>query len=282
MNKKLMNYLCISLSLILFIYSFKYTSLIKESIINSITIYFYNVLPSLFISNIIINIISQSNIDYYIYKYTNNIYLYIIFISFLCGSPISSILINNLYKKNYISKNDINYLICFTTLNNPIFIYFFLSKIISKYYTITIIIIIYIYNIIIYLIYRKKLSFKKITLLNNSNISISKVIKDASLNQIPIIGTILFFSLIIDILSLDSNCLVSGLIEVTKGLNCVINSNLNINNIISIITSILLFNSLSIHIQISNILPEDTNYKYFYTIKIIMIMICLGYYKMRM
>lgn len=276
MNNKIINYLCIFISFGLLIYFFINSYVFKESIINSSKLYLYNVLPSLFISSIIINLLNQTNLDYIIYKYTHNIYIYILIISFLVGVPTNIILIKDLYNKNYITKDDISYILCFTSINNPLFIYNFTSIIFNTKIAIIYILIIYLINTLIYLMVRKKLSFKKITLLNKYNISLTKVIKDASINQIPIFGTILFFKLVIDLLRINNNCLISGLIEITSGLNCLMVNNSYNSYILPLF--IILFNSLSIHIQISNILPENINYKYFYICKYIILIIIIIIY----
>lgn len=277
MNKKIKGIIFLILSILLFIILFYKIDIIKELVTNNSIIYFKNVFPILFISNILINIINNSPLLNIIYKYTKNIYIYIFIISILSGCPFNSIVLKDLYNKKIITKKDIEYIICFTTINNPLFIYSYLKNCLS------IMFLLYLYNIIIFIIFYKKLSHINKLSVNNYDISLPLCIKDAIYSQINIFASIIFFSFVSDLLvtsTLSYSCLLKGLLEVTKGLNCLVNINFQTKIKELYFLIILLFNGLSIHIQISNNLPKDINYKLFYITKLIpFIMLITTLYK---
>ena len=94
-------------------------------------------------------------------------------------------------------------------------------------------------------------------------------------NLIKIMGIIIFFKIILDLLmTKESICysLLKGLVEVTTGLNDLVNFNISIKikEIISYI--IISFMGLSIQMQMSIILEKyNIDYKYFYTSRVFII-----------
>lgn len=116
-----------------------------------------------------------------------------------------------------------------------------------------------------------QLSYQKIKLKSE----FIDTIKSSIFNLISIFAIIAFFKLLCDITLQETNIytiIAKGLIEITQGLNSLIN--FAINNQIKqfIVLTIIIWGGFSIHIQISNILNEyNINYKYFYLSRLILI-----------
>ena len=103
------------------------------------------------------------------------------------------------------------------------------------------------------------------------------IISESTFNMIKIMGIIIFFKIILDLVMTKNNVLISllkGLIEVTSGLNTLtlINTKVIIKEIISYI--IISFMGFSIQMQISTILENyNINYKYFYLSRLFLIIL---------
>ena len=79
--------------LLLFIYSLTNNTLITEKIIYSTNIWLTKIVPTLFPTFIIVDLISNSKIPYYISKYLHINYIYIL--SIISGSPSNAYLLSN-------------------------------------------------------------------------------------------------------------------------------------------------------------------------------------------
>ena len=92
-----------------------------------------------------------------------------------------------------------------------------------------------------------------------------------------ILGTLIFFNLIINLLPINNQLLkniINGLLEITTALSSL--KYININKTLKIILTIiyLSFSGLSIHIQIKSIFP-DTNYKLFFKSRLLTLIISM-------
>ena len=117
----------------------------------------------------------------------------------------------------------------------------------------------YLSNAIIWIIYNKKLE-KNSKIISQSTINIANSIKKAMNTTIMVLGTITFYLVISNILNL--NIYLRGILELTQGLNLLINNNIPFKEIIAII--FISFGGLSIHTQVKCILDEyNLEYKYF-------------------
>ena len=243
---------------------FKYNNIVLSSIINGANIWFYKVFPYLFVMIIINDILINSNIINYI----KSPVIYIIIMSILSGTPSNAYIIGNLYKNNSISSNDANIILLFTYFSNPLFLWTILNNIYNnKYISLKIILIHYLSNIIIFLIYYKKLDNNQSNFSNN-NINLSQSIKKAIDNNMIVLGTICFYfvisNLIINIFhpNLLISTVISGLLEMTQGLNSLITYNGFGKSILSIL--FISFGGLSIQSQVKSILDTyNLNYKYY-------------------
>ena len=279
MNKKNINIL---FNLIIFYLIFKVffnNALFYNSIILSLKMFIYKVFPFLFIMMILNKMLISFNFPYYLNKIFKKKEIYIMIMSMLSGSPINAIILNDYLKNKQINEKSASITLMFTTFNNPLFLYnYFLSNF-TKKDTFILMSIIYISNIIIYLIFKNKIVIdnnrnnfinynKKNELFNNIYNSLESLIK--------IMGIIIFFKVITDLLFINESyftSLLKGLIELTTGLNSLNNFSYTLLKKIIALT-IISFASLSIHMQISIILSSyKINYKYFYLSRILLIII---------
>ena len=252
--KKNLIYLTI---LILIFLIFKNYSIVLSSSINAVELWLYKVFPYLFIM-IIIND-TLINLDFErVFKNTS---IYVLVMSLLSGSPTSAVIISNLYKQGKISENNANITLMFTYFANPLFLYTMLNSIFNSFnVTIKLMIIHYLSNIIIYLIFKKKILYTP-TVTNNTKFDIAGSIKKAMTTTTMVLGAITFYLVISDILQL--NIFLRGLLEMTQGLNALIGRDLFAKEILAII--FLSFGGLSVHTQVKCILDEtDLKYKCFF------------------
>lgn len=279
MNKKFLNILGIFIVIIFIILSFFFHNIVYTSLIESAQIFLYKVFPFLFIMMIFNKLLMLLNFPYYFSKLIPNPYLYIFIMSALGGSPINAIILDNFLKNKYLTEQEASLVLSFTTLNNPLFLYNYLQLIFtSQNVVFKIMLYLYLSNILILIFISIKnhkskwqLSYQKIKLKSE----FIDTIKSSIFNLISIFAIIAFFKLLCDITLQETNIytiIAKGLIEITQGLNSLIN--FAINNQIKqfIVLTIIIWGGFSIHIQISNILNEyNINYKYFYLSRLILI-----------
>ena len=253
MKRKLL-YLTI---LILIFLIFKNYTTVLDSTVLAVELWLYKVFPYLFIMIIINDILISANFA----SMFKNASIYVFVMSLLSGTPTSAYIITNLYKNNKMSKNNAHITLLFTYFSNPLFLYSMLNSIFtSTFITIKLMLIHYLSNIIIYFIYRKKLD-ESPKYSNKSKINLTDSIKKAMSTTTMVLGTICFYLVISNILNLNIYC--RGILEMTQGLNMLINNSIPFKEIIAMI--FISFSGLSIHTQVKCILDEtDLEYKYFF------------------
>ena len=280
MNKKRINIIFIIL-IYLFIYLiFKENTFLSNITFLSFKMYILKVFPFLFIMMILNNLLLKCNFPYYFNKIFKSDKLYIFINSILSGSPINAILIKNYLENNNITEEDASKIICFTSFNNPLFLYNYLTLILKDFNNVLRVMgIIYFTNIVIYLYFRKRIKIKTLVKYQNYNLrkELFNIISESTFNMIKIMGIIIFFKIILDLVMTKNNIIISllkGLVEVTSGLNSLtsLSTSVKIKEIISYI--IISFMGLSIHMQISTILENyNINYKYFYLSRLFLIIL---------
>lgn len=270
-----------------FILIFIKKDIMYYTIYSTTLIWFKNIVPNLLPMFIITSLIVSSNLIVNISNLLGKIFskifktskygVFVFGLSLFTGSPSNAKYIKDLIDNNIISPSEGNKLLLFTTNYNPLLIYSLLTLYLDNKTSIIIIIIIILSNIIIGLINRN-IKYEEIK--NNykiKNINLSKIIKETIDTLLMILGTLIVFNIIINILPLN-NLLIknifNGLLEITTALNNI--KFLNINNNLKILLCIiyLSFGGLSIHTQIKSILP-DTNYKLFLKNKLLSILISI-------
>lgn len=258
-----------------FILIFIKKDIMYYTIYNTVILWFKNIVPNLLPMFIITSLIIESNLIINICnifgKLFNKIFkcsnygIFIYFLSLFTGSPSNAKYINDLVNNNLISNTLSDKLLLFTSNYNTLLIYSLLSLYLNKSISIKIIIIIIISNIIVGLIFRNINYIDLKTNYIKRKINISKIIKDTLDTLLMILGTLIFFNIIINLLPIKNMLLkniLNGFLEITTGLKGLEYLDISTNIKILLSTVYLSFGGLSIHTQIKSILP-DTNYTLF-------------------
>ena len=258
-----------------FILIFIKKDIMYYTIYNTVILWFKNIVPNLLPMFIITSLIIESNLIINICnifgKLFNKIFkcsnygIFIYFLSLFTGSPSNAKYINDLVNNNLISNTLSDKLLLFTSNYNILLIYSLLTLYLNKSISIKIISIIIISNIIVGLIFRNINYIDLKTNYIKRKINISKIIKDTIDTLLMILGTLIFFNIIINLLPIKNMLLkniLNGFLEITTGLKGLEYLNISTNIKILLSTVYLSFGGLSIHTQIKSILP-DTNYTLF-------------------
>lgn len=200
---------------------------------------------------------------------------FVFIMSMLSGFPSSSKYIKELYDKNIIDDNISTKALMFTHFSNPLFIIGTISPLLNKKIVLLILIVHYLTNILIGILFRNYKRTDTKTKIDLSNIKFNKVnlgyiLAEAIYNSIKtlllILGTISCFNVLICIidsfnLSPTLSSLISGVLEITTGINKVSLLNISTKLKATLITMFLSFGGLSIHMQVYSIISE-TKIKY--------------------
>ena len=255
-----------------------------ESVKTAIDIWKNNIFPSIFpffiLSSLLINY-GFIEISSYVFNPLMKLFginsniSFIFIMSILSGFPSSSKYIKDLYNDNKISLNDSTKALMFTHFSNPLFIIGTISNLLNKNISLIILFSHYIGNIIIGILFRKyNYSYiknnEKIVLRKPNSIGnlLSKSIRNSIETLLLILGSISLFSfftvIITKVFHPDSITLsiISGILEITNGINLVSLLTIPIKYKAIIISMMLSFGGLSIHLQIKSIL-SDTSIKYY-------------------
>ena len=246
MKNTLKDLLIFTLLLLAYIYIINNIEYIKDQTIYILKISINNIIPILFPTLILSNIIFSSNIPYLINKYLKINPIYIL--SIISGSPTNAYILKN-------NNKDITKHLSLTNYPSLIFIYNYLLLIFNKRIAIILILLNILSNIILYFVIKpSKLNqpnINKISLIQLITSSISS----ASTTIISIIATCIFYAILPT--SLINNTYLKSLLlsitEITSSLNniSIINIPLNIKLLFTIIT--ISTTGLCIQTQILNI-----------------------------
>lgn len=281
MYKKIKTLIILTFLLICFTYSFKYNNYLVKDTITSINIFIKNLFPSIFffylITSLLINYKLIDIINFLFNKLFKLIFhidknsIFIIIVSIFGGTPSGPKYIMDFYNKDLITKEVANYLLTFAFFSNPIF----LLSVVGSLYGINISKIVmlttYLSNIIIGIILRPKETSKETS--NNIiekkfSIVLEESIKNIMNLSILILGTSIFFFIISNIFTLNitNNYLkifIYGLCDLTKGIINLKKLNLNNYNLCLYIIFFITTGSLSIIMQVKEIIKEKLEFKYF-------------------
>lgn len=234
---------------------------ISNVIVNTSLIFIKKIFPSLFIMLIITSIILKKNI---LYKLPISLFLFVV--GLIAGSPTNAKIINDLIDDKKIDDKGANNMLKYSTMINPLFIF---SSISNIKISISVILSCIITNLIMFILYKDKSSFfiKK----KEDKMSLSSSINGSIKTVISVYGAICFFAIVTYIISLFINdYILFGLLEISTGV-IKINS-LNIFPLIKvfILSFLISFGGVCIHIQILNILEnKKIYYKSFFKSQII-------------
>ena len=233
--------------------------------INDITyLFFKRIFPSLFIfftiSSLLLNLglvnyLSNSigSIISKVFNISKNSAA-IFMMSIISGFPSNSKYIKELLDKNIINNKEASKLLLFTHFANPLFI---ISLVPNMAYLI--IFSHYITNIILGLIFRNYHGkFQNMeNIYNEKNINFFKILNNSLKDTIDIIlnilGIIVFFYLISITLNIS---FLTYVLEMTSSITYILNTNIPIKYQYMLITGILSFGGLSIHMQVFSILDN--------------------------
>ena len=286
MKEKIGNFTFCLFCFVSIIFIFTNNKDVAEVIINATNLFLRKVFVSLFPMFIINDILINLNIPYYFYLVFNKLFLkvfktsglgaYVFIMSLISGTPSNAYILKELVEERSLSYEEASHFLMFTYFSNPLFLTIMLGSIFDSKTTLKIILIHYISNILIGILERGKAP--KITHQNfqletrkRNGILIKSINKSIS-TLLMILGTVTFYMLLTYIITypFQDNILLktcfSGFLEITNGLNNLVNVNIysKIKEIIAI--AIISFGGLSIHTQIKAIL-EDTQIKYKYFLK---------------
>ena len=242
-----------------------------------------NLLPMFIVTSYIINsnlIFNICNILGYPFKkiFKTSIYgVYVFILSLFTGTPSNAKYLKDLQDNNLISSKEKDKLLLFTLNYNPILITSLLTLYLTKQTSYIILFIVIISNIFIGILNR---NIKCNILQANYNIkkqTLSQIVKNTIDTLLMILGTLIFFNIIINILPIKNPLIkniLNGFLEITTALKDLqyLNLSPNIKTLLTIIY--LSFGSLSIHMQIKSILP-DTNYNLFLKSRILCILLSI-------
>lgn len=269
--------------LIFIVLLFKYNYLLNKSVIDAVSLWLNRIFPSLFIMFVLNDIIIETDalrfLNIYLSPFFNKLFntsgnsFQVFLLSLISGTPTSAFIIKEMLNNSSITIRDANKLISFTYFSNPLFLYNILSLSFNKSITIKLIIIHYITNILIGLIYRKHSDNIKtnMTLNDKANKNIFMILPSSitkSINTLlMILGTITFYMILTNLLlslfnfNYLSSTIFKGILEITQSLNDLpfLDISLIKKEIIAIAN--ISFGGLSIHTQIISLI-NDTEIKY--------------------
>lgn len=200
--------------------------------------------------------------------HTANASNFVIIMSLLSGFPSGTKYISELYQKKLLSKDHANYLICFTHFSNPLFVLSTTMTILHSTKLSYFILLSHILaNFIIGILIRPKEKevIKDISI--NETPPFSKALSDSILSSfqllIVIFGNTCFFFIITKLLEKYlnlppmMNLLISGLLDMTKGIQSI--NLFSINQLLKgiLILTFISFGGMNIHMQVANLISNS-------------------------
>lgn len=247
--------------LFIFITLFIYNSHIKLSIIDSINLWLYTLVPSMLPMYLITDLLINYGLIKYSYKLFKSNKPILFFLSMLLGCPANVKYICDFYKNGYISKSEANSMLVYSYAPNPLFV---IGIIPDFTYAIKTLLFLYGVNIVLSFLFRcddfngKTYVFKT----ENFTYVLEKSLYSSFNVLILILGIVMTYGVINTILSITlgiNSLFIKSIIELTNAMHSMVNS----NNYF-LVPFACSFGGLSIHTQVKSIL-EDTSldYKYF-------------------
>jgi len=262
--KKIKDYIILILLLTLFVMIFKYSSIVKGSILDSIDLWLTKLVPSMLPIYLTVDLLINYGLPEILYKITKSHSLFLLIISYLTGTPSNAKYISEFYKDGYIEEDTGNLLLLIAYSPNPLFVLAISPNIPIALYILG---YLYITNAMLFLIFHhtfknlgsKEKRFSRIPFIE----CLSKSIMKSFDVLILVLGVVVFFGILnslIGLLNVDS-LFLSSILEMTNGIKEITLRGSQFLWLLFAIT----FGGLSIHAQIKSIL-ESTNlsYRYFF------------------
>ncbi len=253
MKKILKDIILLTIIVIYFIYSLTYSTYIKTQIVSSFNLWLTNIIPSLFPTFIIIDLIYSTHLPYYINKYLHFNISYLL--SIISGSPSNAIML----MKEETPDKTIS--LAVTKYISLLFLYNNLKDIFNIKITLILIICNILSNLsLIFFLKPPSIPYSK----NNTHLSFLSNIKNHMLTLLNILGTIIFFNTlpIFLIKSPFLKLFINSILEITTFFNYLKISTIPLN--IKLLFTIIAISTcgLCIESQIKSIIPDTSiNYK---------------------
>lgn len=261
---------------ILTIFLFKYNVLIQESVLYACEVFITKLFPTLFPMMILTDCFIYFGLPEFLMKHLGKLFekcfhtspygVFAFIIACFSGTPTNAYTIKNLYLENYLSKEEGEKLLSFTFFSNPLFLYSMLKLIFptNHWIPIKLLLLPYLINIFLgmfskgttmnatYLTTREKKDFGS---------SLTHSIRGAMNTLLMILGTVSIFFVLNAIINPMKLPLLSGLLEISQGLNGLIDTSISLKIKELLAIFMISFGGLSIHLQVKGIL-SDTNLSY--------------------
>lgn len=262
-NKSILILVTLIFILIIFLIN---VDLIINNIINYTIIFFNKLFPVSFILYLIVYMLIEYDLIQFInnYLHINSCNLFLFILSFINGFPSGTKYSKLLLDKKLIDKEYQDSLIKFTHFPNILFLFGTVKHVINDIkITYYLLLSIFFSNLIIMLFSKRK----KINIIDNfNNNSFSNVLRNGIIYStktlLLIYGTSLFFYLISSVILFDNiylNVFISGIFDLTNGIvSCDLINNVFIKSIFILL--FLSFGSISIHMQVAEILNDKNSY----------------------
>lgn len=271
----------------LFILVYLKKEIVVISVINSIDLFNKAMFPSIFPVMIISDLILSTNIINYISNTLGIIFskvfklskysAYVFIMSCISGTPSCAKYLKDLLDNNCMTKKEVEKILPMVILYNPLLI-ISLTGYLSFYDSCLVIIINIILNLLIGLINRNY----KIEIKNNKLIpkrfNLVDSINNALNTLISIFGIITTFNILNNLLPIK-HPLITGILEITNGLNLINVTSTSYQNKLLYTGILLSFSGLSIITQIKSIFKKDTlDYSLFYKSRVFHLIISIIVY----
>lgn len=261
--KKYINYIIIFILALSYMMIFKYSFIVKASILASMTLWATTIVPSLFPTYIILDLLLNYGILEIFYKIFKNNLVILVLISFFAGTPSNAKYICEFYKQGYISKSSANFLLMFSYSPNPLFVLAF-SKTFAN--GLIVLLMIYFTNLTIFLLFRPRFNLSSNVIKSRPTLSFIDCLSTSIANSVKILililGIVVVYGLIttlLNILSIDS-IFLSSILELTNAVHIIASRNFSL----LWMTFACLFGGLSIHTQVKSILEKsELSYRHF-------------------
>lgn len=259
---KIKEVILFTIILLLYLYIIFYKDIITYNLINISLVWLKDIVPILFPSFILCDLLLSSNIPYYINKYLHINYIYII--SIIIGSPSNAYIINNY-------DNKIDYL-SVTSYVSFCYLYIMLNRLFEfKYVLILILLNIFCNFILIWIIKPSRINTRK----KSFNLLLS--IKNSVNILITILGTLIFFN-ILPLFFIDNKYIIGfiySILDVSSSFNYLISNDFSL--FIKLIYSSISISTCGLCIcnQIKSII-SDTSFNKYYLYRFIHLIIYLS------
>lgn len=261
--KKYIDYLILFLLSIIFVMVFKYSTLVKTSILGSLSLWVKSLIPSMLPIYIVVDLLINYGLLNFSYRLFKNNAFVLLIISLVAGTPTNAKYIKEFVEEGYITSETANFLLMFSYSPNPLFILAFAPSLEAALFILG---SIYLTNFFIFLIFKPQFSLKSAPLKTKKKSSFidcltASIAKSADI-LILILGVVAVYGVLntfIAVYHLDS-IFISSLLELTNALSIISNEGFPL----MWATFACLFGGLSIHTQIKSILEgTDIEYRYF-------------------